>query len=197
MYGFCYFLAEDSAGNQMNVYAPACMFDGNCVGYEGRSVKDGDIVSLAGHINLRRGSEMQIDPYCYGDWPEGGYNNGKHYDVSKCAYKHGGYYYLDTDASTQPIMSWSAATPPSPPPATPPAATDDDGDGGLSDAIAAATNDIGAVIGGAVGGGLGGTLLLIGICFGICYMRKKPPAAPQAQAKAVEVTQASKVPGTA
>ena len=110
---------------------------------------------------------------------------------------HGGYYYLATDASTQPIMSWSAATPPSPPPATPPAATDDDGDGGLSDAIAAATNDIGAVIGGAVGGGLGGTLLLIGICFGICYMRKKPAAAPQAQAKAVEVTQASKVPGTA
>lgn len=197
VYGFCYFLAEDSAGNQMNVYAPACMFDGNCVGYEGRSVKDGDIVSLAGHINLRRGSEMQIDPYCYGDYPEGGYNNGRHYDVSKCAYKHGGYYYLDTEASTQPIMSWSAATPPSPPPATPPAATDDDGDGGLSDAIAAATNDIGAVIGGAVGGGLGGTLLLIGICFGICYMRKKPAAAPQAQAKAVEVTQASKVPGTA
>ena len=45
--------------------------------------------------------------------------------------------------------------------------------------------------------GLGGTLLLIGICFGICYMRKKPASAPQAQAKAVEVTQASKVPGTA
>ena len=192
VYGFCYFLAEDSAGNQMNVYA------GMHVRRQLRRLRgpqrQGRRHRLARRPHQPARLGMQIDPYCYGDYPEGGYTKGalRCLEVRVQARRLLLPRHRGVGATDHVVVGGRTV-----PPGHAPAATDDDGDGGLSDAIAAATNDIGAVIGGAVGGGLGGTLLLIGICFGICYMRKKPAAAPQAQAKAVEVTQASKVPGTA